>query len=79
MATPLDKLIYDTAQAARVSWFFGQKLLAARFSKPMPMPEHLKGRAVPDRRRILGQLDWKLHVNNRADTEATGDRQVPAL
>jgi ubiquinone/menaquinone biosynthesis C-methylase UbiE len=65
MATALDKLIYDTAQAARVSWFFGQKLLAARFSKPMPMPEHLKGRPMPDRRRILGDLrklleqDWR--------------------
>ena len=65
MATALDKLIYDTAQAARVSWFFGQKLLAARFSKPMPMPEHLKGRTMPDRRRILGDLrklieqDWR--------------------
>jgi ubiquinone/menaquinone biosynthesis C-methylase UbiE len=65
MATAFDKLIYDTAQAARVSWFFGQKLLAARFSKPMPMPEHLKGRAAPDRRRILGDLrklleqDWR--------------------
>jgi len=65
MATAFDKLIYDTAQAARVSWFFGQKMLAARFSKPMPMPEHLKGRAMPDRRRILGDLrelleqDWR--------------------
>jgi ubiquinone/menaquinone biosynthesis C-methylase UbiE len=65
MATALDKLVYDTAQAARVSWFFGQKLLAARFSKPMPIPASLKGRAVPDRRRILGDLrklleqDWR--------------------
>jgi ubiquinone/menaquinone biosynthesis C-methylase UbiE len=65
MVTAFDKLIYDTAQAARVSWFFGQKLLAARFSKPMPLPEHLKGRPMPDRRRILGDLrkllerDWR--------------------
>jgi ubiquinone/menaquinone biosynthesis C-methylase UbiE len=64
MATALDKLMYDTAQAARVSWFFGQKLLALRFSKPMELPENLKGRAMPDRRRILGDLrklleqDW---------------------
>jgi ubiquinone/menaquinone biosynthesis C-methylase UbiE len=65
MATPLDKLLYDTTQAARVSWFFGQKLLAARLSKPMKLPERLKGRAMPDRARILGDLrklleqDWR--------------------
>jgi ubiquinone/menaquinone biosynthesis C-methylase UbiE len=65
MATALDKLVYDTAQAARVSWFFGQKLLAARLSKPMPVPEKLRGRAMPDRRRILADLrklleqDWR--------------------
>jgi len=65
MARPLDKLLYDTTQAARVSWFFGQKLLAARLTKPMEVPERLKGRAMPDRRRILGDLrklleqDWR--------------------
>jgi len=65
MASPLDKFLYDTAQRARVSWFFGQKLLAARLSKPMKLPERLKGRALPDRRRILGDLrklleqDWR--------------------
>ena len=65
MATRLDKLLYDTAQATRVSWFFGQKLLAARLSKPMPLPDSLKGRPMPDRRRILADLrklleqDWR--------------------
>jgi ubiquinone/menaquinone biosynthesis C-methylase UbiE len=65
MATAIEKLVYDTAQAARVSWFFGQKLLAARLTKPMKLPERLKGRAMPDRRRILGDLrklleqDWR--------------------
>src|SRR5215469_2644889 len=65
MATALDKLLYDAAQTARVSWFFGQKLLATRLSKPMPLPERLKGRAMPDRQRILGDLrklleqDWR--------------------
>jgi ubiquinone/menaquinone biosynthesis C-methylase UbiE len=65
MASALDKLLYDTAQAARVSWFFGQKLLAARLTKPMKLPARLKGRAMPDRRRILGDLrklleqDWR--------------------
>jgi ubiquinone/menaquinone biosynthesis C-methylase UbiE len=65
MASAFDKLIYDAAQTARVSWFFGQKLLAARLSKPLPLPDNLKGRAMPDRRRILGDLrklleqDWR--------------------
>ncbi len=65
MPTALDKLVYDATQAARVSWFFGQKLLAARFSKPLPLPEHLKDRPMPDRRRILADLrklleqDWR--------------------
>jgi ubiquinone/menaquinone biosynthesis C-methylase UbiE len=65
MASAFDKLLYDTAQAARVSWFFGQKLLAARLTKPMALPARLKGRAMPDRRRILGDLrkllerDWR--------------------
>jgi ubiquinone/menaquinone biosynthesis C-methylase UbiE len=65
MATPLDKLFYDATQVARVSWFFGQKLLAARFSKPMPLPDSLKGRPMPDRQRILADLrklleqDWR--------------------
>src|SRR5579864_1719848 len=65
MATALDKLVYDTAQAARVSWYFGQKLLAARLTRPMPLPERFKGRTMPDRRRILADLrklldqDWR--------------------
>ena len=65
MATALDKFRYDAAQAARVSWFFGQKLLAARLAKPMPLPEEFKNRPMPDRQRILGDLrkllaqDWR--------------------
>ncbi|HYM71700.1 MAG TPA: methyltransferase domain-containing protein [Stellaceae bacterium] len=65
MATALDKLLYDTAQAARVSWFFGQKLLAGRLAKPLPVPDALRGRKTADRRRILADLrklleqDWR--------------------
>ena len=66
MASALDKLFYDTAQAARVSWFFGQKLLAGRLTKPLALPAALKQRPVTlDRRRILGDLrklmeqDWR--------------------
>jgi ubiquinone/menaquinone biosynthesis C-methylase UbiE len=65
MPIALDKLAYDAAQAARIGWFFGQKLLAARLSRPVPLPESLRGRPMPDRRRILGDLralieqDWR--------------------
>jgi ubiquinone/menaquinone biosynthesis C-methylase UbiE len=65
MASPLDKLLYDVGQTARVSWFFGQKLLAARFAKPLPAPPELRGRKVPDRSRVLADLrklldqDWR--------------------
>ena len=65
MATSLDKITFEAAQTARVGWFFGQKLLAARMSRPMPIPDRLRGRRMPDRRRILADLkalfeqDWR--------------------
>lgn len=65
MPSALDKLAFTTAQAARISWFFGQKLLAARIGRPVPVPAALRGRPMPDRRRILADLralieqDWR--------------------
>jgi ubiquinone/menaquinone biosynthesis C-methylase UbiE len=59
MATAFDKLAFETAQAARVGWFFGQKLLAARIAKPVPVPEKLRGRQTPDRQRLVRDL-WRL-------------------
>jgi ubiquinone/menaquinone biosynthesis C-methylase UbiE len=65
MPFSLDKLAFTAAQAARVSWFFGQKLLAARMGRPVPMPEAVRGRPMPDRRRLLFDLralieqDWR--------------------
>jgi ubiquinone/menaquinone biosynthesis C-methylase UbiE len=65
MVTAVDKLVFDAAQSARVGWYFGQKLLAARLSRPIPMPEQVRGRPMPDRRRILADLralfeqDWR--------------------
>jgi ubiquinone/menaquinone biosynthesis C-methylase UbiE len=65
MAVAVDKLAFNAAQAARISWFFGQKILAARVSRPVPASEALRGRPVPDRRRILADLqalieqDWR--------------------
>lgn len=65
MPTALDKLAFDAVQAARISWYFGQKLLAARLTRPLPLPEELRGRRMPDRQRILADLralfaqDWR--------------------
>jgi ubiquinone/menaquinone biosynthesis C-methylase UbiE len=65
MPTAFDKWAFDTAQMARVSWFFGQKLLAARLSPPSPRPAARERRPMPDRRRILADLfrlldqDWR--------------------
>ena len=65
MPSALDKLAFSTAQTARISWFFGQKLLAARMGRPVPMPEAVRGRPTPDRRRLLTDLrdlmeqDWR--------------------
>lgn len=65
MVTAFDRLAYDAARAARVGWFFGQKLLAARLSRPVPIPEALRGRPMPGRDRVLADLqalfeqDWR--------------------
>jgi ubiquinone/menaquinone biosynthesis C-methylase UbiE len=65
MISSLDKLAFNTAQAARISWFFGQKMLAARMGRPVPVPDDVRGRPMPDRRRILADLralieqDWR--------------------
>jgi ubiquinone/menaquinone biosynthesis C-methylase UbiE len=65
MPSTLDKVAFNATQAARISWFFGQKLLAARLGRPVPVPEGLRRRPMPDRRRILADLraliaqDWR--------------------
>jgi ubiquinone/menaquinone biosynthesis C-methylase UbiE len=65
MPSSFTKLAFGTTQTARVSWYFGQKLLAARLSRPQPVPAALRGRPMPDRRRILADLraliaqDWR--------------------
>src|SRR5258708_37993129 len=56
MMSALDKLSFNTRQAARVGWFFGQKLMAARLGRPVPVPAALRGRPMPDRRRLLADL-----------------------
>ena len=59
MATALGKLAFETAQMARIGWFFGQKLLAARLARPVPAPPQLRDRPMPDRRRLVADL-WRL-------------------
>ncbi len=65
MPSALEKLTFNTAQAARITWFFGQKLLAVRMGRPVPLPEAVRGRPMPDRRRLLADLrglieqDWR--------------------
>ena len=59
MATTVERLAFEAAQAARIGWFFGQKLLAARLARPVPAPPELQGRTMPDRQRLLADL-WRL-------------------
>ena len=65
MTSPLDRMAFNTAQRARIGWFFGQKLLAARMGRPVRLPEALRGRPMPDRQRLLADLrslmeqDWR--------------------
>ena len=69
MPRSVGNLAYNAAQAARVSWFFGQKLLAARLSRPVPLPASLKGRPMPDRQKILADL-WALLRQDWRNIEA---------
>src|SRR6266852_3509551 len=69
MANRFDKLAFDTAQMARIGWFFGQKLLAARLARPVPAPPELRGRKMPDRRRLIADL-WHLIEEDWRNIEA---------
>jgi ubiquinone/menaquinone biosynthesis C-methylase UbiE len=77
MPDAFDKLAFETAQMVRISWFFGQKLLAARLAKPVPVPEKLRGRKTPDRRRLLGDL-WRL-IEQDWQNIANGIYAAPSL
>jgi ubiquinone/menaquinone biosynthesis C-methylase UbiE len=65
MPSTLERLAFNTTQAARISWYFGQKLLAAQMGRPVPLPQTLSRRRMPDRARILADLralieqDWR--------------------
>src|SRR5258708_23547388 len=66
MPDAFDKLAFETVQMARIGWFFGQKLLAARLAKPVPVPEKFRRRPMPDRRPLLSAL-WPLIVPDCGD------------
>jgi ubiquinone/menaquinone biosynthesis C-methylase UbiE len=69
MANNFGKLAFETAQAARIGWFFGQKLLAARLARPVPAPPELRGRKMPDRQRLVADL-WRLVEQDWRNIEA---------
>jgi ubiquinone/menaquinone biosynthesis C-methylase UbiE len=69
MPTAFDKLAFETAQAARVGWFWANKLLAARLTHPVPAPPELHGRKAPDRQRLVGDL-WRLIERDWRNIEA---------
>jgi ubiquinone/menaquinone biosynthesis C-methylase UbiE len=70
MPTAVDKLVFDARQRARVAWFFGQKLLAARLGRPLDAaPRRPQRRAAPDRRRLLADL-WALVEQDWRNIEA---------
>ena len=69
MVTAFDKLAFETAQMARIGWFFGQKLLAARLARPVPAPPELRDRTMPNRRRLIADL-WKLIEQDWRNIEA---------
>jgi len=69
MTMTLGRWTYATAQAIRVSWYFGQYAVAARvgriLSGPAGMPARPAGMAMPDMRTILREIrdllerDWR--------------------
>jgi len=64
-----DRLAFEAAQAARIGWFFGQKMLAARFAEKIPAPPQFAGRHFPDRRRLVADL-WRLVEQDWHNIEA---------
>src|SRR5271166_2396678 len=56
MISALDRLAFDTTQAARIGWFFGLKLLGARARRPVLVPEAEHARSIPARPRLLPDL-----------------------
>jgi ubiquinone/menaquinone biosynthesis C-methylase UbiE len=60
----LERLAYGAREGVRVSWYFGQKLVAARLSPSVPAPPGLRER-MPGTERILRDLGELLAADLR--------------
>ena len=74
MTNSFDRFAFETAQIARIGWFFGQKLLAARLVRPVPAPPEADGRKIPvgtkvGRQRLVADL-WRLIDQDWRNIEA---------
>jgi ubiquinone/menaquinone biosynthesis C-methylase UbiE len=64
MASTLQRFAYGASQGLRVSWFWGQKLVAASRSQRPKLPQEIR-QTLPDRARLLRDLrrllarDWR--------------------
>jgi hypothetical protein len=55
MVSAVDRLVYGAAQGLRFSWYFGQKMMAARRSARRPAPPERRAR-MPETARVLRDL-----------------------
>jgi len=55
MVSTVERLVYGAAQGLRVSWYFGQKMVAARRTARTPAPPERRAR-MPDTARVLRDL-----------------------
>jgi ubiquinone/menaquinone biosynthesis C-methylase UbiE len=76
MASNIETLAFGAFQQVRTSWFFGQKLLAARLGRPVRLPAALRDLPMPGRDRILADLRL-LFEQDRRNVEA-GRYAAPA-
>ncbi|HWK46143.1 MAG TPA: methyltransferase domain-containing protein [Stellaceae bacterium] len=76
MISSLDRFVYRASQGARFSWFFGQKLLAARLTDKTPTPPEIKAR-MPSTRRLLADL--RALLRRDLDNIAAGLYRLPAV
>jgi ubiquinone/menaquinone biosynthesis C-methylase UbiE len=55
MVSAVERLVYGATQGLRVSWYFGQKMVAARRGNRIPAPPERRAR-MPDTARVLRDL-----------------------
>jgi ubiquinone/menaquinone biosynthesis C-methylase UbiE len=69
MTGAFDRLAFEAAQMARIGWFWSQKLVAARLSRPVKAPPELRHRPMPGRQRLVADL-WRLVERDWRNIEA---------